>query len=36
MSLREHGFQSTRFHEFETELKMMWFRSAYTGQIVPR
>ena len=35
MSLHEHGFQSTRFHEFETELKTMRLRSAYTGQMVP-
>ena len=33
MSLHEHGFESTRFHDFETELKTMRFRSAYTEQI---
>ena len=33
VSLHERGFESTRFHDFETELTTMRFRSAYTEQI---
>ena len=33
--LHERGFTSTRFHDFETASKSMWFGSAYTEPFSP-